>query len=103
FNFYNSTIAFNQALRGVRGVGGTPAGPNGSDGQGQGGGVFSNNGIELAVSTIFAKDTADDSGPDFLGDLTASACLFGNTAGTTIIPGALPNLTNVDPLLGPLA
>ena len=83
-NLNNSTIAFNTAAAGA------------------GGGV-ENVGTATAVSTIFGDNTAATDA-DFSGTVTASASLFEDLTGATILAGALgPNIVGVDPNLGPLA
>jgi hypothetical protein len=97
-NLYNSTVALNQAQAGAGGLGDT----NGEDGAGIGGGAFGD-GVEFAFSTIFGDNVATTTDNDYSGDIQASACLFEDITGTTIIPGARPNITGLDPLLNPLA
>jgi predicted outer membrane repeat protein len=84
----NSTIAFNT-----------------TDG-GFGGGVLLQSPMAAVTlqSTIVADNAATASGtkPDISGTVTATFSLVENTAGTTFTPDSSNNLTDVDPLLGPL-
>lgn len=70
----------------------------------EGGGIDQDTGTGTVtvVSTIIALNMAP-TGPDFDGTVTSTGNnLFGNTSGTTIV-GGTNDLTNVNPLLGPLA
>lgn len=96
--FYNCTVASGSTIPGAGGSGSS----QGSGGLSQGGNVFHGAGTVTAHSTIFWGGGSTQ-GADFFGFLTASACLFGSTAGATIVPGAVANKLNQNPGLGNLA
>ncbi|MBX3460228.1 MAG: hypothetical protein KF696_09770 [Planctomycetes bacterium] len=103
----SSTIAANAATSG------TPAG-GGSGGGGVIGGApgsigittsSTGRGIYLAGGTATLESTilADHGGPDISGTITASASLIEDISEGTIVPGAIANVTGVDPGLFALA
>jgi hypothetical protein len=105
-SFRNSTVAFNTALGGHKGLGGSGA-RDGVDGTGVGGGVYAFfvESAQVAVSSLFAGNTADTN-PDFVGTLTTvDHTLVANGQGADgISNGVNGNIVGVgDPRLGPLA
>ena len=82
-NIVNSTIANNSAA--------------------VGGGLRGNGYSVTTSNSIFAKNTATTTDPDFSGTLTSHGYnLIGNNTGTTITGTTTGNQLNVNPLLGPL-
>ncbi|MDQ3713627.1 MAG: thrombospondin type 3 repeat-containing protein [Acidobacteriota bacterium] len=84
-------------------VSGNSASSNGSNAPGIGGGIYNFEGTINAGNSIIAGITAPTA-PDFFGTLNSQGYnLIGNTSRTNIIGNTTGNITNVNPLLGPLA
>lgn len=91
--FYNDTIAFNTASFGW---GSIPV-PSSN-----GGGVYANGAASFAVSTIFSNNSGESGNSDFVGEVTASACLFKTDDSAVITQGADKNVIGYDAGLKPL-
>jgi hypothetical protein len=88
----NSTVTGNS----VRGHGGS-----------DGGGIYVDHGKLVLTGSIIAGNESDDSDPDISpsNDLEVSHCLIGDSTGARLDEAKvnLNNITDVDPLLGPLS